>query len=254
MKIISNIRDYYDSALQYSDDVVYRRTPSTSSLTGNRSKSIWDKIKAGPLHFPHIIGFCGKLYPVCVIDSTVYYPFREQDVLAVKAIYDKMTDDRRFVYDANLRCIRDFLTATGGIKEKRLGRYRYHHDESEGSYEIVSSHDPFIELGVPSFFIYKSESLRNTSYELLGTNESTDAVDRTARTVDILTVNPILSQLGFVKVVDPYTACQEIEMYLGRLAHPEDPAMPVGNDKTIAESKGYDRWSFRKMPWKHTEK
>lgn len=249
MKIISNVRDYYDSAVQYSDDVVYRRKPESTVLTGNKLKSIWSKINTGSSTYPHIIGFCGKLYPVCVISSKVYYPFREQDVEAVRHIYDKMCEDRRSVYGPDASYISEFLRATGNIKDKKR-RCSWH--GKTGSYEVTSSHEPFIELGSPSFFLYEADRPEGTGLELLGTNETYSGLDYDYNhRVNIVTTNPVLSQFGFVKVVDPYTACQEIEMYLGRLAHNEDPKMPVGNDKVMAESKGYDKWSFRKMPTKH---
>ena len=34
------------------------------------------------------------------------------------------------------------------------------------------------------------------------------------------------------------------------LTNNNTPEMPVGSDKVIAESKGYDKWSFRKMSTK----
>jgi hypothetical protein len=55
-----------------------------------------------------------------------------------------------------------------------------------------------------------------------------------------------LDDVKFGKVKDPYTAYQEIDMFLGnQLAESNDPDMPVGGDKIIAESKGYNKQSFR---------
>jgi hypothetical protein len=59
--------------------------------------------------------------------------------------------------------------------------------------------------------------------------------------------NALLNQHDFMRVFDPYTAFQEIEMFMSNLAIPQKP-MPVIPDELKAESKGFDKWSFRKLP------
>ena len=64
-----------------------------------------------------------------------------------------------------------------------------------------------------------------------------------------LIINPHLGDIGFQKVMNPWQAMQEIHMFLGNeLVQDKQPIMPVGSDKIIAESKGFDKWSFRKPP------
>jgi len=64
-----------------------------------------------------------------------------------------------------------------------------------------------------------------------------------------LTLNPCLKDFNIQKVIHPYTVVQELEMFLNNdLCDTVTPPMPVGNDVVIAQSKGYDKWSFRKMP------
>ena len=64
-----------------------------------------------------------------------------------------------------------------------------------------------------------------------------------------LIINPRLAEFNFVSVIDPYSATQELSMFIGNdLARDIQPVMPVGSDKVIAESKGFDKWSFRKPP------
>lgn len=63
----------------------------------------------------------------------------------------------------------------------------------------------------------------------------------------ILTINPCLSDIRFQREKDPYTAYQEISQYLsgvigtGNIKEP----WPISDDLK-AQSKGYDKWSFRK--------
>jgi hypothetical protein len=62
--------------------------------------------------------------------------------------------------------------------------------------------------------------------------------------------NACLKDLEFFRIVDPYTAFQEIAMFLGGLAVPLKP-IPHVDDKTMVEAKGFDKkWSFRKEPQK----
>jgi len=51
----------------------------------------------------------------------------------------------------------------------------------------------------------------------------------------------------FYKVFDTYAAFQEIHSFLASKASPEK-SMPVIPDVLKAQSKGFDKWSFRKPP------
>jgi len=63
-----------------------------------------------------------------------------------------------------------------------------------------------------------------------------------------LFINPKIKNYEFSKIFDPYLMFQELEMFISNvLTNNNTPEMPVGSDKVIAESKGYDKWSFRKM-------
>lgn len=64
-----------------------------------------------------------------------------------------------------------------------------------------------------------------------------------------MTLNPNLSLLEFYRCLDSYTAYQELSMYMSNVAFPDKPN-PVISDELKAQSKGYDKWSFRKLPTK----
>ncbi len=71
------------------------------------------------------------------------------------------------------------------------------------------------------------------------------------RQADLL-INPKIRKYEFSKIFDPYLMFQELEMFIGNiLTNNNTPKMPVGSDKIIAQSKGYDKWSFRKLPTKN---
>ena len=61
----------------------------------------------------------------------------------------------------------------------------------------------------------------------------------------MLVVNGILKDFDFVKLFDPYQAFQELQMYLSNIAVPLKP-IPEIDDVTMAEAKGFNKWSFRK--------
>jgi hypothetical protein len=66
----------------------------------------------------------------------------------------------------------------------------------------------------------------------------------------IVTRNDILSQYQFFKVLDPYSAFQELEMFLGGIMAPENKKMIEISDRYKIEEHGFDKWSFKKAPTK----
>ena len=70
----------------------------------------------------------------------------------------------------------------------------------------------------------------------------------------LLVVNPLLSHWEFYKVMDAYTAFQELEMFLGGVMAGEDNPMAGISDEDLAKAKGYDCYSFKKPPTKRLPK
>lgn len=64
-----------------------------------------------------------------------------------------------------------------------------------------------------------------------------------------LVLNPKLDALGFQKIVDPFTAYQELSMFLGSVLVKEQNPDQV-SDRSMARAKGFDDWSFRRPPTK----
>ncbi len=64
-----------------------------------------------------------------------------------------------------------------------------------------------------------------------------------------MTYNPVLKEMQFYRIVDTYTAYQEIFMYLGSLAVPLKE-VPEISDRDMRDAKGFDKWSFKKPPSK----
>jgi hypothetical protein len=67
---------------------------------------------------------------------------------------------------------------------------------------------------------------------------------------DYIVINPRIIDYGFAKIFDAYGAFQEISMYLGGVLGTGNPGVPPIDDETLAQAKGFDKWSFRKEPRK----
>lgn len=58
-----------------------------------------------------------------------------------------------------------------------------------------------------------------------------------------------LKDVFFARVVDPYTAFQELSMFVGGvMARPGNSMVRITDDEVLAGKHGFDKWSFRKMP------
>jgi len=56
-----------------------------------------------------------------------------------------------------------------------------------------------------------------------------------------------LKDIDFVKALDPFTAFQELSMFVGGvMARPDRPTVEITDNKIIAAKHGFDEWSFRK--------
>lgn len=264
MKLVGNIKDYYDGAATqfgYSDDVIYNRLCEVIQFYGYGTDMLKQIVQHSPLINKLVkcditIGFCGKLY-YGFVDSRLFenpvvlFPYLQKDVDAFIKLYEEKKKQLR-KYETPSWSYASFAKSVGYVKTSSL-------DSINGDYEecldAVDNHTIFQDLGCPTFAYYEHFFFKKGGH-LFGTSIPSDRY-RT-RTDDKgcplptrwLIKNPILKDFDFGKLIDPYTASQEIEMYLGRLATNNTPPMPVGSDKVIAESKGFDKYSFRKLPSK----
>lgn len=257
MKIVGNIKDYYDGAASqfgYSTDVVYNRLNSvTTHLHGLSVPYDGKELNKCSI----TIGFCGKIY-YGFIGNRIYYPYLPKDVSDLTELIVAAKKTSRYYNSIDDKNLEEMSYSLGIDETKGWTRRDYY----KGSLDIIENHKVFQDFGCPTFVILNYCSVgmfrngpgkKHDLYEmiLLGSISKMDSLLGTPhdrRT--FLIKNPILKDFEFGKLVDPYTAVQEIEMYLGRLATNNTPPMPVGSDKVIAESKGFDKYSFRKLPTK----
>ncbi len=228
MRIISKFKDYYDIGLAQGideDRVFVRETkernhPNTGwkYFPGYWAHSLRHEYRAS------VVGFCGMLYPL----------------IEVKHKLDKhpWTETHHFFYswDDFIGCM-DSLKVTRELR-KQVGRYKR---LFQGDFwEKIRKHFEEPHAGITELFlehrvpILWSFLVGDRDHYLRGTPKTRET-----------TLNPCLKDIEFYKVVDPYTAFQEISMYLGGVLGDVDPNTVTVADEHRYAGHGYDKGSFR---------
>jgi hypothetical protein len=234
MRIISDFHDYYDSAQSMGQDqslVYLRKREEIESFYQFPSMSnvrCWSR-KLSKLKLDissWTVGFCGRIYPVIQLERFRYstnklsvfcYNFNEVNQF-IENQFDKdvissyqgkaKTNITKDLWPRNMRNS-DFVKYFQWFKD-----------------HASSFSKRFLEKRSPIFLV-----------ECDGGIEKQELV-----------WNARLADVEFFKIMDTYTAFQEIAMYYGGLASPEKP-IPEVPDKTMVTAKGFDeKWSFRKEP------
>jgi hypothetical protein len=213
MRIISDQRDYYDcvQALGQDQSLIYVRKPYVEIITA--FEDYFDDL--GRTWFGdslikdrYVIGFCGKVYPLLRLDTSLCYSLVEVDHF-VETHFNKKLVDRYYA------------------KPKTYWREtwrRHRHSNYAKFFQTAKQHaEKYSHLFKEPIFVARVGHETKITY------------------------NACLRKLEFYRVIDPYTTFQELQVYLGGLASPEKPIPRIG-DKTMASCKGFDKWSFRKDP------
>lgn len=227
MKVIRSFQDYYDGALStfneqvplYIREEMVFNTPKTDEFrkTFDQPHSIYVLPKKDPNAKPWDNGpIRQEMHPVIIGFCGKVYP--------VYIILDAFPGSR--IIKPSIACVSP--EEIHSTFDKVEASYWWQKATTFDSMnEIVNKpgwYDMFIELETPVFLYTKQKGFIK---------------------------NPCLKDFGFAKLFHPYNAAQEIEMFLNNnLCKNDTPPMPVGSDKIIAESKGFDKYSFRKPPTK----
>lgn len=225
MRIISDFHDYYDCGQKLDQDkqTLYIRKMREEQHSW-RFPILYNWGNYDPQFKILVIGFCGKLYPIFEIRTpyptfgvafTYCYTIEQIDSF-IQTYYRKDAIEQYFStrkYNHRIRIIHrtEFVNF---YKEWNL-----HYGEYYKFYNKV-----FEENKCPIFVINL-----NNNYD---TN---------------ILFNICLKEYNFVKIIDPITAYQEINMFINNLAIPSKP-IPKVTDKAMAEIKGFNKYSFRKDP------
>ena len=230
MRIISPFHDYYDGVQRMGQDptLVYVRRESEGDpgqVPGaflRSSMYVRDERHQAEI-LGVTIGFCGMLHPCFEVltgeAEDWFFPDLDEAYKAVVAsaesramrreLEDRIASDEESEYG---------FRHGGAISRRAVEEWTRAH--------AARDDEPFIRLGCPVFAVLQE------------TRQGHRIVTRLIR-------NPRLLPFGFQRVMDPYSAYQELAMYLsGPLAERNDPPQDI-DDETLARAKGFDRRSFR---------
>lgn len=237
MLIVSKFHDYYDVVLKQTGvdkTCVYNRETKSIEGTKEEQKALERKAwgKKGekrkewrPYEYvlEAVVGFAGELHPLII------HTFDEHD----ESIAPPSTT---FLYD--LEECKEFLDEkfpeTRKTDNDKKFRWSWQLDMSDASLgeffegrKVKCFDRIFLEHKAPCFI-------------------ATSCTGNNA----IIEINPNLKEYKFFKVKDPYTAFQEIYMYLsGVIGMADRDTAEVGNDDRLAQ-RGFTKYSFRKDPTK----
>jgi hypothetical protein len=227
MKIISSFHDYYDSVARAGIDstIIYFRTteeldvlPKDKAVVAlEASKKIHEGLPA------YTRSVCSR--QINQFTTYAYYPIYILFCGKIRVTFAAM--DNRFAYRPGKR-IEEYvipermLTIATSYDEVNPRRLRYTHSAKERFKFFMEADGKPVNM-VPL--------------------QAPVMVMELARYI----INPCLKDYQFHKIVDPYTAFQELQMYISGVLSTGDknPQKPI-SDELKAQSKGFDEWSFRK--------
>ncbi len=229
MRIISKTHDYYDSAMAQGADqsLVYLRksekTPGARDDIGIPLDALprLEREEGTDTYATHVLLFCGQYLPFVERRLHTWSPRYEEivtrfwDLASLDAAIAEASPEVRKAYARRHNRGLKFLCREG------VAQVFAHRTDPAKLAEIHTAHEsPVI--------------LYRTGYQNI-------------HCPDVETeINPSLKDLGFQTQRDPFTAFQEIAMYLGGVMRtPERSTASISDNVRIAKH-GFDEWSFRK--------
>ena len=232
MLIVSKFHDYYDTAIGYGGvdkTVVYKRKTEKKEAPDS-SGDIFNRIYEEQFHkhrFDYtvckcVMGFCGQIFPFYHI---------------VKKWKTNGNDRIEHFYMYDMEEMIDFTRKEkiGQWTAKRYSRYYTRlSDRTIKEYfakDWSHLHKYFRKYKAPVFLLQHKWPAKTE-----------------------LMLNPVLRERHFAKRKDPFTAYQEIYMYLSGVLGIGEKEIVQIKDKYMLKKKGFDKWSFKKRPKKGKKK
>ena len=217
MKIISKFQDYYDSAMGYGVDTTQVLIRKTTEVGKVDEKSVWDL--SGPDWIRHSFSSQGIDYDEFVVGFCGKF---YKGVKVKGDIFSKAPT----VYLYDVQSVREYE------RKHKDGSYRYYSPSIDKVllHPVILKEEVFFQHNCPVLlwhYVY----------------------DERGRGRFVLTKWPCLKDIGFQRIIDPYTAFQEINMYqFGVLGCTEKDICEI-SDKDRLDQRGFDmKYGFRKRP------
>lgn len=214
MRIISNFKDCYDG-LTSNSEPIYVRTTTEIALPYRAALTEFDIRRGSHTYWFRgmLLGLCGRVYPA--------FYLQDSENKQYKVYYSRSALVEDFPEVLERRCMGKWYEKAPRIDycidiyHRSLG-YGLPIDEEK-------KFSPYFSVDTPAFIVYNAGRY-DTSY---------------------LIKNPSLRKYEVYKLFPIPLLFQEIEMYLGGLARPDDK-IPKISDIDMIEAKGFDKFSFRK--------
>lgn len=249
MRITSKFHDYYDVGMSEGQDqsLVYQRYP----IVEEREGCPFHTMSSGHRHdmslyvCSYTIGFCGKLYKVLEINTLENASRNDKEGRSTRKWAYDLKDVDDYIHDVYPKHYSDYLE----VGWRRNNRWSWH--QRRNAFSLFFNGLPQNRLGdATEEILHENEEWRRSFFDkhqspIFVVQPSTVLSPYGSR----ITYNASLKLYEFYRVFDPYQAYQEISMWLGNQAVPVKP-IPEMTDQIKAESKGFNKFSFRKDPSK----
>lgn len=246
MRIIDNRKDYYDGVAPDSKDPIWVRESSVikldeSPLQHGRKTIISNFMRRAPRptrkmklkrgiyglekeYTFYVIGFCGKFYVLYTWLNTppnmeFFISARTPKEFVDKYNYVDRSDEYEMVLENDKKM--GGWSIFGSCSFNDSQHYRFVDEYLNDNI----AEDICLELDTPVFLLYKRNRDRDIYVEK----------------------NPILKDIGFQSIVDPWQTYQEIDRYIGNVLVNREIDDFVMTDELKRDSKGMDKWSFKQI-------
>jgi len=229
MKIISKKRDYYDS-LQEHDGIIYVRDDKTNKLSRSDIEFLESLLKTMPspriidsvYSIKAIVLFCGSVYPI--------YSFHKNSftMKGVKIYCSQMPSEVDIIlrdkFSIDLKPSKRYSFLWGGHEYNDQGMIRFqNHIKTLG----IKISDLFYKTGSPVITVSQYNYINQ-------------------RGIEVSTKTPLID-FGFQSIIPPFEAYQMIKHFMSNdLVHEPLDDFKL-SDNLMRDSKGFDKYSFRKM-------
>lgn len=247
MRIVSKFKDYYDTGMGLDQDratnyirepkiIIFRKaeilesaisvnSPMSRCWSREHNPEIFKDFHKLRTPLGRCIGFAGKIYHFFHMTQS------ENPDLPTHHFGYTIEDIDRFVetfFDKN-------------EKEMYYGDKNYLWQRRSRTFKSFSTRKNYISI-FEEIKNYKNDKLVDLLFEKIQAPifSFNNYYDRS-----YVIANPCLNFYDFYRVVDPYTAYQEVRMFVENTAVPIKP-IPDIPDETMAEIKGFNKFSFRK--------
>lgn len=240
MRIRSNFHDYYDAAMAFGQDplLVYDRFPKKEEMLRGLFEMAVGRLDCyGFGVHPMIVGFCGKIYKLAELFathpessawSTTEQRKRTRFAYSVVDVDTYVRHNRPDYVDA-------YLSPRG-----RNGRDGFHRQYKFFDYFEKDLHNDYR----PAKVIREEAKARE---KLVGEMFAKGPIFVADYNEQCVIYNAKLKPYEFYRVFDMGRAFQELSVWMSNQAIPIKP-IPKLDDETMAEIKGFDKYSFRKAP------